>query len=105
MKLSVSDGTIGGIDWDNFDLDRGQTKTILAYFANGMPEKANVIVAIDYRFLGRKWRWFQRFDGIRIENWHWSKQPMDDMEPYINKVVDRGLEMHYKAIERRQHPN
>lgn len=87
----------GNKDWDNFDLERGKSKTMLYYFSNGMPTKADMIIAIDYEFLGKKWRSFYRFQGIYMEKWQWSKQPMGELEPELNKVVDEALINHRQA--------
>jgi len=104
-KISVTDATIGGVDWDNFDLDRNESKTIVLYLANGQPDKADVVIAVDYKYFGFKGRRLLRFEGIHMDNWDWSKQPIADLEPGIEKVVDKGLTDHYRAIERRKHPN
>ena len=37
----VTDGSVNDRAWDNFDLDRGVSKTIILYFSNGMPTKAD----------------------------------------------------------------
>ena len=104
-RYDVTDLGWGNIDWDNFDLDRNESKTILLYFTNNQPEKADIIFAVDYRFLGLKRRRLFRFEGIHIEKWDWSKQPLGDLEPDINKAVDTGLKEHYKALERRKRAN
>jgi hypothetical protein len=51
-RLESTDATIGSATWDNFDLDRNMSKTLITYFATGQPEKADIILAVDYRFLG-----------------------------------------------------
>jgi hypothetical protein len=94
---TFTDASVGNKGWDNFDLSRGGTKTILPYFSNGALKKADVVIAIDYRFLWRKWRWFFRFQGIHIENWQWTKQLVGDLEAPLNKTADYALEQHKKA--------
>ncbi len=87
----------GNNDWDNFDLERGNGKTVLFYFYNGVPAKADMVIAIDYEFLGKKWRSFSRFQGVHMEKWQWSKQPMGDLKPELNKVVDEALRKHRQS--------
>jgi hypothetical protein len=79
------------IDWSNFDLIRGGSKTFFPRFANFRPRRADMVFVVDYRFLGKSWRWFFRFQGDYIDNWHWSKQPIGDLEPSIDKLADSAL--------------
>jgi hypothetical protein len=94
---TFEDATTGNLTWDNFDLDRGKSKTILPYFTNGMPTKADVIIAIDYKFLGKKWRTFSRFQGMHMDKWAWSKQPVGELEPKMNDVTHVALRKHRQA--------
>jgi hypothetical protein len=100
--FTVTDAAIGRTEWDNLDLDRGASTTILARFSDGVPENVDLIVAVDYRFLWRTWRRLFRFVGIHMEKWQWSKQPMGELAPTIDKVVDDALVTHRKmdAIKR-----
>jgi hypothetical protein len=98
--FTATDVSVNNRTWDNFDLDRGGSKTIVVYFSNGMPTKADMVIAVDYRFLWHTWRWFFRFEGIHMDNWRWSKQPIGDLEPAINKAVDDSLAKHRELIQR-----
>ena len=44
----------GNKDWDNFDLERGKSKTMLYYFYNGMPTRADMIIGRRLQVLGQK---------------------------------------------------
>ena len=70
---------MGNASWDNFELERGESKTILCRFADVTPTKADVEIAIYYQFLAKKWRSYHRFQGIHIESWEWSKQPVGNV--------------------------
>jgi hypothetical protein len=72
---SWDDSFIQNTAWNNFDLDRCKSKTILPYLvhSNAMPTEADIVCAIDYTFWGKKLRSFFRFEGIRIDKWQWSK--------------------------------
>ena len=98
-NMTITDSSINSQSWDNFDLERGGSKTIVAYFAKVVPIQANIVIAVDYRFLWHSWRWFFRFDGIHIDSWRWSKQPLGDLRSSVNKAVDASLEKHRRAIQ------
>ena len=89
---------IGNVDWDDFDLDRGSTKTIYPYFANGVPTKASIVIAVDYRYFWVNGRWLANFDGTHIDNWQWAKQPIKaDDKPNLNRIVDEAIRKHRQA--------
>ncbi len=99
--LRVQNGMAGNIDWDDFDLNRGASKTIFPYFANGMPKNAEIVIAVDYSYFRVKFRWLFRFDGTHIDSWQWSKQPIKAAdEPFLNDVVDKALKRHREANSR-----
>ncbi len=88
----------GNLDWDNFDLDRGATKTIFPYLTNGRPQKASIVIAVDYTYLYVKQRWLFKFEGTYIDNWQWSKQPIKAEEKMalnlsVNEAIRRHKEM------------
>jgi hypothetical protein len=94
-----NDDVISNADWDNFDLERNSgTKTIFLNFANGQPDKADLVVAVDYRFMTFKMpRWFFRFEGVHRDTWEWTKQPMGNLD--LGKLVDDQLEGNRKAMK------
>ncbi len=77
--------------WIDFSLERGESKTILARYVNGMPTKADIVIAIDYRYFGTHGRRFFRFEGNHIDNWHWDKQPTENIYDDLNKITDDAI--------------
>jgi hypothetical protein len=101
-KITFHDSKIGNVDWDNFDLDRGVSKTIYPTFSNGVPQKASLVIAMDYRYLGIKCRFLRRFDGTHMDNWQWGKQPIKtEDEPSLNRLVDEAIAQHKEASGQR----
>lgn len=101
-RISLTNTKMGNKEWDNFDLKRGESKTIVPYFFEsyyGEPLKADMVISVDYRFMGIKLRWPFRFEGYYMNNWAWSKQPMGDLEPAINKTIDEALAQHAAATK------
>jgi hypothetical protein len=100
--VNFHNAMIGNVDWDNFDLNRGATKTIFPYFANGRPKKATIVIAVDYKYFCVKQRWLFKFDGTYIDNWQWSKQPIRaEDEEGLNRTVNDALSKHQQPS---QHP-
>jgi hypothetical protein len=96
--LKFSYATVAGADWDDFDLDRGTSKTIYPYFSNGRPTKASIVIAVNYRNFGIHGRVLRRFDGTYIDTWQWSKQPIKaEDKPAVNGAVDDALRKHSAA--------
>src|SRR5579863_3804900 len=83
--LTMTDASSNDIGWDNFDLGRGGSITITPNLANGVPIKANIVIAVDYRYFGVRDRWIFMFDGLHGERWQWSKQPAGDRKTEFNK--------------------
>ncbi|HLX00112.1 MAG TPA: hypothetical protein VKR82_15840 [Candidatus Acidoferrales bacterium] len=97
----IFDAAMGNVEWDNFDVDRGESKTIVANFTNGMPTKAEIVLGVDYDFLWMKWRWFFRFEGVHMDNWQWSRQPIGkDREQTLNRAMNNALLQHQHANQR-----
>jgi hypothetical protein len=86
--------------WDNFTLDRGESKTIVYYVARAPvpPKHADMAIVVDYRFFGITWRRPFRFVGAYVDNWQWLPQPAGDIEAKLNTEVDRGLAIHHRSI-------
>ena len=103
--IDFIDFEYANVAWDDFDLERGQSKTLLPYFSNGRPEKADIVISIDYRYFGWKGRSFFRFVGIHMDNWTWSKQPLGSLKPEINKAVDQALVKHRQFTQKNAKPN
>ena len=92
-KWSITDAFIHQKGWESFDLERaGGSKTILPNLANVMPIKADIVISVDYVFLWHTWRKYFRFEGLHMSNWQWSKQPIGDLEPDMDKVLADALE-------------
>ena len=95
---SFQNSMTGNVDWDNFDLERGSSKTIYPYFSDGIPTKASIVIAVDYTYFWVKCRWLAKFDGTHIDNWEWAKQPIKaDDRPNLNRLADEALARHRKA--------
>jgi hypothetical protein len=87
-------------DWDDFDLERaGGTKTIVTAFGPAKPSKADIVIVVDYRYLGFNSRWAFRFVGVYIENWKWTKQPLGDVKSKLGALVDDSLKKHIQAVK------
>ena len=100
-RLSLHNSMTGDVDWDDFDLDRGSATTIYPYFADGMPTKASIVIAVDYNYFWVNGRWLTRFDGTHIDNWQWAKQPIkEDDKPNLNRIVDEALAKHRQVNSR-----
>lgn len=84
----ITDGVWQPQDWKNFELDRGGSKTILVTLANMPPKKADIVIGLDYTYFGVRGRRFFRFQGIHMERWAWSKQPVGD-ESGLNILMDK----------------
>jgi hypothetical protein len=98
--VSFRDSTNGNRDWDNFTLDRGDSKSIVSLFLDSPrpPQKTDIVWVIYYEFLGKTWRRYFRFQGAYMDNWQWLPQPYGDIEDDIKKYADEGLAKHKKAI-------
>jgi len=103
--MIISDNSANGAKWDNFDLERGESKTVLYRFSTGLPTKADIVLAVDYEFFWMKWRWLFRFEGMHGDNWNWERQPIGDLNPGINRVIDESLMKHRRLTTRPQNPN
>jgi hypothetical protein len=100
--VKFQDAMAGNLGWDDFDLNRGATKTIFPYFSNGVPKKAIIVIAVDYKYFSVKRRWLFKFEGTHIDSWQWRKQPIrPEDEEGLNRTVDQALSNHRQA---NQHP-
>lgn len=91
--ISIRDASGGRTAWENFDLGRGEGKTIVANFGSFRPDKADLVISVDYSsmaFITR--RQLFRFEGLHADNWQWTKQPVGDIRTQINRSVDQELE-------------
>lgn len=84
-------------DWDNFELERGGSKTILAYFTNGTPVKADIVIGVDYKYFGVRGRWLFRFQGVHMATWQWAKQPIGDIKTAMEQRMDSALAKHNQS--------
>ena len=68
--------------WDGGVLDRAESKTVACKVAKVMtwPTKADIVMVVDYTFLGYRGRRYFRFVGSGpTENWRWLAQPSSDI--------------------------
>jgi hypothetical protein len=83
---------------DSFTLNAGESKTILCSFLDAptSPNKADMIVVVDYR-VGGNLRWparkLFRFAGAYIDNWQWLPQPSGDIADEANRAIDELLRL------------
>lgn len=81
QRRHINNSLIHQPDWDNQHLDRGDPKTIVIAFADGLgiPDSAEVGIKVTYTTLGfiRRDKIFQ-FDGRYGDNWQWMGQPVSD---------------------------
>jgi hypothetical protein len=80
-----------GQNWENFDLERGESKTITcpnlylptANKAN-LPMKADVVITVRHRPYLLPFGSLQlcsRWVGVAADNWQWHAQPMSEIPP------------------------
>jgi hypothetical protein len=95
--LTLTDTSTNDLQWDDFDLDREDSKDILPNLAQGgVLTKADVVIGVDYKYFGIKNRRMFRFDGLHEEKWQWSKQPIGNRLAEFSKEVDDSLKKHLK---------
>ena len=82
---SMGRNIVGDRRWSNFTLERGDSKTVICRFINQKPDRADVVIVIEYTFLGVKWRRYFRFQGAYGDNWQWLPQPHDDIVHEIDE--------------------
>jgi hypothetical protein len=97
-RVAMTNESLSSADWDDFELIRGSSKTIFARYVNGRPTRTDIVFAVDYKFLWKTWRWFFRFQGDYVDNWHWSKQPLGNLEIEMNKIADDAVTHHFQFL-------
>jgi hypothetical protein len=97
---NIGDNTVNNPAWNNFDLDSGGSKTIRSNFlrSNVLPSKADIVIVIDYTFIGINRRHYSRFEGAYVDNWEWMPQPYADIVIDIDKAVNRATEIRQKSV-------
>ncbi len=88
--IRMADNIESRVPWDNFDLDRGESKTIFTRFviSDQLPIKADIVFSVEYEFFWKRWRRLYRFEGVHGDRWQWSKQPIGNIEDEVNKRID-----------------
>ena len=82
------------LDWEQFPLQRNESKTILCNVLDAPtpPELADIVIGVDYRlvpFLPWTLRKLVRFTGAYADQWQWLRQPIGPIESETNRAVDR----------------
>jgi hypothetical protein len=103
-RVRVDKGTFHDPGWNRFELDRGESKTIIVNLYDqikplGRPTAADIVVVIDYRpfaYFPHLFRSYFRFTGAYIDNWQWLAQPSGP----IQADADAAIEDHMKQIPR-----
>jgi hypothetical protein len=90
-------------DWNNFDLERSESKTVTARFVRSVavppdvPDTADIAIVVDFRpyaWFPHSFRRYYRFTGTYIDNWQWLAQPSGP----IQANADREIEEHMREI-------
>jgi hypothetical protein len=81
-------------DWEQFTLQRNESKTILCNVLDTPtpPQRADIVIAVDYRplpFLPWTFRKLARFKGAYADQWQWLRQPIGPIESETNRAIDR----------------
>ena len=101
-RFTFNDSHQNEMDWDDFDLERGGSKTIVTRFSDGMPTTADIVIVVDYKYFGVKGRWPFRFVGVHMDNWRWSKQPIGDVASMLDRIVEESLKKHEELRQLRE---
>ena len=98
----MKDVTSTKSNWDSLLLGKKWgAKEVITRFSNVIPAKAVIVFGVDYKYFGVHFRNLFKFEGIHMDNWRWSKQPIDPTEKdHLNTIVDTGLAHHLQNIER-----
>jgi len=98
-SVNVERSTVHWRDWNNFELGRGESKTIVPnlVYAPNFPSTADIAIVMDvrpfYRFPWSFRRYF-RFTGAYVDNWQWLAQPVGP----IKNGADEAIEDHMRKI-------
>jgi hypothetical protein len=81
-------------DWEQFPLQRNESKTILCNLLDAPtpPQQADIVIAVDYRllpFLPWTYRKLVRFTGAYADQWQWLRQPIGPIESETNRAINR----------------
>jgi hypothetical protein len=94
---SIKEGKIGNTtarmrQAENVVLETGESETIFCHLLNEpiMPDKADMAVVVDYKVWIVPWtlRKYKRFIGANGDHWEWLSEPLDDIEPEIDKQIN-----------------
>ena len=96
---TLSHSTFHMTDWNNFDLNRSESKTVIAQFVSSpsLPGLADIAVVVDVRpfdWFPHSFRRYFRFTGAYVDNWQWLAQPSGP----IQANADKEIEEHMKQI-------
>ena len=97
--MTIEQGTLHQPDWNNFELGRGESKTIITNWVHApiVPSAADVAIVVDvrpFRWFPWSFRRYFRFTGAYVDNWQWLAQPPGP----IQKDADRQIEDHMRHI-------
>ena len=94
--MTIEQGTLHQPDWNNFELGRGESKTIITNWVHApiVPSAADVAIVVDvrpFRWFPWSFRRYFRFTGAYVDNWQWLKQPCAEMEAEANQEIDKAM--------------
>jgi hypothetical protein len=105
-SLSIHDSGFASADWRDFDLDRGEQKTVVPKLVHAptMPSSADITAVVDIR----PFKWFPlasrryfRFIGAYVDNWQWLAQPSRP----IQRDADRAVEEYVRRMRKLREPS
>jgi hypothetical protein len=100
-RVDVDDAHIigGGAHWlaeDNFELGRGEGKTIVYQVVSSstVPRGADVAIIVDvrpFRWLHWSVRRYFRFVGAYVDNWQWLAEPSEPIQADVNRQIEEWM--------------
>jgi hypothetical protein len=91
--ITLGHGSTHEPDWDNFDLERGEGKTVFCRIihSGNVPNTADIAIVLDerpFRRFPRSFRRYFRFTGAYVDNWQWLAQPSAPIQKDIDRQID-----------------
>jgi hypothetical protein len=85
-------------DWNNFELDRSESKTIITglLHAPNVPTTADIAIVVDvrpFRWFPRSSRRYFRFTGGYIDTWQWLAQPSEPIQADADKTIEEHMRL------------
>lgn len=94
-----SDNISNSRSWNDFTLNRGEAKTIEQEIVKGIPNKADILVAVDYKpesWFPVSFRKYFRFVFVHRQDWTWYKEPSSDLQSEADPKINAFLRFMHK---------